>query len=154
MSPGDERLFEGQLQIFDVDPYLWPKGVWMPVCRRCRRGPLDNGRVFCEEDDCWDRSVTQVTVVNLRDQWQCAQLKASGRLVRIDRRTKWGNPFVVGTHGDRDEVIARYADYFDNNELLQAHLYELRGMALACWCAPQPCHGDVLVARLQREEQQ
>lgn len=27
---------------------------------------------------------------------------------------------------------------------LLALVPELRGRALACWCAPEPCHGDVL----------
>jgi hypothetical protein len=26
-----------------------------------------------------------------------------------------------------------------------ASLDELRGLVLGCWCAPRPCHGDVLV---------
>jgi hypothetical protein len=24
-------------------------------------------------------------------------------------------------------------------------LHELRGKDLVCWCAPKPCHGDVLL---------
>jgi hypothetical protein len=31
------------------------------------------------------------------------------------------------------------------NEALMAALGELRGLVLGCWCAPRPCHGDVLV---------
>ena len=28
--------------------------------------------------------------------------------VRIDRRTPWGNPFRIGEHGTREQVVARY----------------------------------------------
>ena len=68
--------------------------------------------------------------------------------VRIDRRTRWGNPYVIGRHGSRAEVIARYrADLWRRigaGEIALADLAALDGRTLACWCAPQPCHGHVL----------
>jgi len=59
--------------------------------------------------------------------------------------SKWGNPFVVGKHGARGECIALYERWLLENEELVASLDELRGLVLGCWCAPRPCHGDVLV---------
>ena len=67
--------------------------------------------------------------------------------IRIDRRTKWGNPFKEGRDGTRDEVIAKYEAWIKTQPALMAALPELRGKVLGCWCAPKPCHGDVL-ARL------
>ena len=68
--------------------------------------------------------------------------------VLIDRRTKWGNPFKLGVHGSRDEVIARYrADLWRRIRTGEVSLEELAGLNgcwLACWCEPLPCHGDVL----------
>lgn len=64
--------------------------------------------------------------------------------VYIGRPSKWGNPFVIGRDGDRAEVIRRYRDYILNNTTLLGALPELKGKVLGCWCAPQPCHGDVL----------
>ena len=68
--------------------------------------------------------------------------------VRIDRRTVWGNPFRVGTHGDRAAVIALYRRELwrriEAGEIALADLAALSGRTLACWCAPEPCHGDVL----------
>ena len=61
--------------------------------------------------------------------------------------SKWGNPFVVGTHGVRGECIAMYEGWLRENAVLFAALDELRGLVLGCWCAPHACHGDVL-ARL------
>jgi hypothetical protein len=65
--------------------------------------------------------------------------------VYIGRPSKWGNPFVVGKHGDRGECIARYEDWLRNNAALISALDELPGLVLGCWCAPLHCHGDVLV---------
>lgn len=68
-----------------------------------------------------------------------------GLFVRIDRTSKWGNPFVLGPDGDRDTVIRRYGEEHLPHQLaLLSALGELRGKALGCWCAPARCHGDVL----------
>ena len=52
------------------------------------------------------------TVVNMKNR---PDLRAAldgadehGDVVRIDRRTRWGNPFLIGRHGSREEVIKRY----------------------------------------------
>ena len=67
--------------------------------------------------------------------------------VYIGRPSKWGNPFSIGRDGNRQEVIDKYRRYMMDNPLLE-DLEELRGKRLACWCAPQACHGDVLVELL------
>lgn len=68
--------------------------------------------------------------------------------VYIGRPGKWGNPFVIGKDGTREEVIAKYRDYVLAQGHLLYSLEELRGKRLGCWCAPLPCHGDVLVELL------
>jgi len=65
--------------------------------------------------------------------------------VYIGRPSKWGNPFVVGKHGTREQVIERYERWLLGNDALMAALPELRGKVLGCWCAPRACHGDMLV---------
>ena len=75
--------------------------------------------------------------------------------VLIDRSTKWGNPFMIGRDGTRAEVIALYEKWLNEQrrDLLHAAQRELTGKVLGCWCAPQPCHGDVLlkIANPERE---
>lgn len=62
----------------------------------------------------------------------------------IGRGSKWGNRFIIGRDGDRETVIARYERWLaDQHDLLRA-LDELRGRDLVCFCAPKPCHGDLL----------
>lgn len=64
----------------------------------------------------------------------------------IGRGTKWGNPFVMGYDGDRGQVIQKYKEYLDNHpELKEAAKKELKGKHLLCFCAPLPCHGDILL---------
>ncbi|HLB22190.1 MAG TPA: DUF4326 domain-containing protein, partial [Solirubrobacteraceae bacterium] len=70
--------------------------------------------------------------------------------IYIGRPSKWGNPFVVGRHGTRDECIALYEDWIVQQGELMAALGELRGAVLGCFCAPQACHGDVLLALANR----
>jgi hypothetical protein len=65
--------------------------------------------------------------------------------VYIGRPSKWGNPFVIGKDGTRDEVIEKYEAWLRTQPDLLAALPELRGKVLGCWCAPHACHGDVLV---------
>jgi hypothetical protein len=67
------------------------------------------------------------------------------RRVYIGRPSKWGNPFVIGRDGSRDEVIAKYRAWLASQPELLDALDELRGRDLVCWCAPLACHGDVLV---------
>lgn len=64
--------------------------------------------------------------------------------VYIGRPSKWGNPFVIGKDGDRDEVIRKYREWIKTQPELLAALPELKGKALGCWCSPRACHGDVL----------
>lgn len=65
--------------------------------------------------------------------------------VYVGRPTKWGNPYILGRDGDRQEVILRYRRWITDNDGLLASLDELRGKDLICWCAPEPCHADVLM---------
>jgi len=69
--------------------------------------------------------------------------------VYIGRPSKWGNPFVIGKDGTREQVIAKYAAWLRQQPHLMAALPQPRCKVLGCWCAPHACHGDVL-ARLWR----
>ena len=83
--------------------------------------------------------------------------------VKVDRTTKWGNPFVVGEHGTAAECVDLYrmlaggllcmstrgnqdAQIAARKAMEQARA-ELRGKNLACWCRKdRPCHADVLLS--------
>ena len=67
--------------------------------------------------------------------------------IYIGRGSKWGNPFVIGQHGNRNQVINQYEEWITtgNGKHLINDLHELKGKTLGCFCKPQRCHGDVLV---------
>jgi len=60
-------------------------------------------------------------------------------------QSKWANPFKTPRDGTREEVIAKYRVWLSRQPELVAALPELRGKDLACWCAPELCHADVLL---------
>lgn len=70
--------------------------------------------------------------------------------VRIDRATKWGNPFAMKNSSmeERRRVIDEYKRWLwkeiTAGKVKVEDLAELAGKDLYCWCAPLPCHGDVL----------
>jgi hypothetical protein len=73
--------------------------------------------------------------------------------VYIGRPSIWGNPFVIDQDGNRAEVVAKFREHVLRSPQLMARLHELKGKHLVCWCAPQACHGDVLLelANTERE---
>lgn len=73
--------------------------------------------------------------------------------VYIGRGSKWGNPFVIGLHGTRDEVIEKYRNWLLHNPVLVSQLKELDNKVLGCYCKPLKCHGDVLVELLEYMKQ-
>ena len=66
----------------------------------------------------------------------------------MDRATPWGNSYVVGRHGTRDQVIDMYRRdlwrRIRSGEVPLDELAAIAGMPLACWCHPKPCHAAVL----------
>lgn len=66
----------------------------------------------------------------------------------VGRPSRWGNPFKIGPDGTRDGVIELYRRALLAGELsvsVEDVRRELRGRDLYCYCAPEPCHGDVLL---------
>ena len=67
--------------------------------------------------------------------------------IYIGRGSKWGNPFKIGEHGNREQVIKLYEEYLNNSRLLE-DLKQLKGKNLVCFCSPKSCHGDILLRKL------
>jgi uracil-DNA glycosylase len=70
--------------------------------------------------------------------------------VRVDRSTDWGNPYVIGKDGTREEVIQKYQEWLPRQTKLLKLLPQLTGARLGCFCHPLPCHGDVIVETWER----
>lgn len=73
--------------------------------------------------------------------------------VAIGRGTVWGNPFIVGADGERERVIAKFRHYAQwRLEREPSWLEPLRGKDLACYCSPNPCHGNVILELMEVSE--
>lgn len=78
----------------------------------------------------------------------------------IGRGSPLGNPFVIGKHGTREQVIAKYKVWLQEqidkgNPVVLDELNRLgnkaideKGLALQCFCYPKPCHGEVIKEKL------
>ena len=110
---------------------------------------------------------------------QATSHKLNGlRCIKVDRSTRWGNPYRVGEMVDRAMVrrwgwkfsrpgfefvsmsaaiaVRKFAHCLFWDQALHDYVRrELGGRNLACWCAPdQPCHVTPLlwIANSTREE--
>ncbi|MEO1188992.1 MAG: DUF4326 domain-containing protein [Pseudomonadota bacterium] len=87
--------------------------------------------------------------------------------VVVSRPSRWGNPFVIGRHGNRDECVTRFTQLLngvihhgpdlpsetaqqDYLRHLREHGWSLVGKNLACWCPlDEPCHAETLIHHLR-----
>lgn len=81
--------------------------------------------------------------------------------VYVGRPGPWGNPFKLIENSishTREGIVELYAEILELNETdrtkwVNAHIHELRGKNLACWCKlDQPCHADILLEMANRNE--
>jgi hypothetical protein len=101
------------------------------------------------------------TVVNVRKSGPHKHLvpwlESRGLLIYVGHsgnRHSWpqsdfASPFVKEAKADRARMVRHYQQWLDDQPELLRRLRagELSGRALGCWCAPQPCHADVLAHR-------
>ena len=70
------------------------------------------------------------------------------RAVYIGRPSSWGNPFVTGRDGTREQVVEEYRLHLRwrlvNGEIGMRNLAALHGKDLVCFCVPKLCHGHIL----------
>ena len=88
--------------------------------------------------------------------------KMPANTVKIDRTTKWGNPFLITPTMTREQSITHYeqmiagkpvaapgisvATQDELRAVILAEVGELEGRNLGCWCSLDgPCHGDALL---------
>lgn len=65
--------------------------------------------------------------------------------VYVGRPSDFGNPFS-SAHFGRTECIRRFEALVNRDESFRLQIKkELAGKDLICWCAPLPCHADILL---------
>jgi len=99
-----------------------------------------------------------IKVVNVRHLDPCRDgdsIVYVGRRYRSWKRSPLGNPFHIGIHGTREEVIEKYEvwlrEELKKNSEVKAAILELvnrvkkgEHIRLGCWCHPLPCHAEVI----------
>lgn len=90
--------------------------------------------------------------------------RSPANTVYVGRPSPWGNPFVVGTHGTREQCVELYKVLLSGHLMISStsehiaeqervlryvdkHYRELKGRNVSCFCPiDKPCHADVLLA--------
>ena len=63
--------------------------------------------------------------------------------VYCGRGSPYGNPFIIGKDGNRDEVCEK----FEKLILPSLDVSKLRGKDLICYCKPKRCHCDAILRK-------
>ena len=91
-------------------------------------------------------------IYNMR-KWAHEREPIPADAVRVDRRTPWGNPFIMRRERDRDAVCEQFATYARERVAREPRwLAPLRGKDLACWCWPKRCHAETLLELANAEK--
>ena len=86
-----------------------------------------------------------------------------GRYNRVNQleNSALANPFTIGKHGDRNQVLQLYREWVweqikswqstgtlnpaIENLLMICNRIKTSEVILTCWCHPLPCHGDIII---------
>ena len=124
-------------------------------CRYCWRPATAEGDgIYCDECVGWQYGDSPAPWI--RPEPRVLNYKVNGLpegAVYIGRpmpkyglpQSPWANAFKIGRDSTRPEVLRKYEGWLLSQPQLLARLHELRHRDLVCWCAPEPCYGDVLM---------
>jgi hypothetical protein len=120
------------------------------------RGPAGQNRAQREGAPVSGPKVASKAVAPHRVQLKrSAGWKMPANTLKVDRTTRWGNPFTIAECGSVAVAVAQHGRWMrgeiaapggvepPTREVLRA---ALGGRNLACWCALNgPCHADLLL---------
>ena len=97
----------------------------------------------------------KTTVVNVRRDEYDVYIGRANKSIG-EPESIFHNPFPISKVHTREEVIRMYEWHIlklmDESKEFAEELLKLKYKRLGCWCAPKPCHGDVLVKILEELE--
>lgn len=116
--------------------------------------PKDDWRTDERERQSLCKGGMTVVANASKDQNLITWAESEGRSLRIDRGTKYGNPFLLDADGDRDHVCDCYEKYYlPNKPSITSDVEKLKGKVLVCHCYPLRCHGDTLAGKANGTKQ-
>lgn len=121
---------------------------------------LRYGHVFNIMDFCADEKI-DLLVKNMHhiDSDLLEEVLDDVTTFRIDRRSRWGNPYKpesfrsksieFNKDAQRELAVMAFERFFVTDPSASAvwmreNIWRLRGKHLCCWCVPNLCHGHVL----------
>jgi hypothetical protein len=89
----------------------------------------------------------EMCVINIHNRTVLERARKTGRYRYIGRGSVFGNPYRIRENGwTRDQVIEMYRSDLRQSKDLQEVIRRLPANAiLGCYCAPEACHGDVIM---------
>ena len=67
----------------------------------------------------------------------------------------FGNPYILGQDGDRQQVLELYRIHFNerikNDVEFKKRIEALKDKILLCYCKPEACHGDIIKEYLDQQ---
>ena len=88
----------------------------------------------------------ETTIVNIRNYH-------GPQYIYCGRGSPFGNPYVIGQDGTREEVCAAFQFYFDyriqSDPEWRKLVMDLKGKVLGCYCSPLQCHCETYVEFLE-----
>jgi hypothetical protein len=154
-----------------VSVWLWSK-IQEMLFAKIRNLETKRLRIMTAKERLMNEVAQGAIPVRIQRSRQHKQVSSNGLpIIYVGRKTKWGNPFVVGKfiHDtwwdsfDKEDKIKYFSDDYsavpDNAEAVRLFKkywkvseqgYEpkelLKGKNLSCWCkVGEPCHADILL---------
>ena len=78
--------------------------------------------------------------------------RSDDKYLYIGRPSKWGNPFDVASNGRINAVMMYVGWVRDEFKEGRLKIMELDQKILVCWCVPKLCHGHILKAMLEDDQ--
>jgi ParB-like chromosome segregation protein Spo0J len=121
--------------------------------REVAKKPTDDWRKDERDRQALAKKGEAVVANQSQDKNLIAWAESQGLMVRIDRSSKYGNPFVMGQDGDRDFVCDAFEKhYLPHKQSIRNDFGKLQGKVLVCHCYPDRCHGDTLIKKINKDE--
>ena len=70
--------------------------------------------------------------------------------VYIGRTSPWGNPYRLSEYTHEEAIRLYEVHLYESGLINKLHLLNFK--KLACFCHPNPCHGDILLKHLDKIE--
>lgn len=127
-----EKVKAGKMTMQDANKAVRaiPTNPWLPDEEE-RKAMVESGKTVVANSE--------------RDKNLIQWAEKKGIAVRVDRSSKYGNPFILDDDGDRDAVCDAYENhYLPHKPSIKKQSAFFKAKVLICHCYPKRCHAESL----------